>query len=80
MKKLIVIAMLLIASAAWADSKEVLTLKAQLYQEQMARIQAQVQIASAQYNEAKAALEAVSKELKALAEKEKADKKQQEKK
>jgi uncharacterized iron-regulated protein len=76
MKKLIVIAMLLIASAAWADTKEVLTLKAQLYQEQMARIQAQVQIASAQYNEAKAALEAVNKELKALAEKEKAEKKE----
>jgi hypothetical protein len=76
MKKLIVIAMLLIASAAWADSKETLLLKQQLHQEQMARIQAQVQIASAQYNEAKAALEAVNKELKALAEKEKAEKKE----
>jgi hypothetical protein len=75
MKKLIVIAMMLIASVAWADSKEVLTLKAQLYQEQMARIQAQVQIASAQYNEAKAALEAVNKQLKEIADKEKADKK-----
>jgi hypothetical protein len=75
MKKLIVIAMLLIASAAWADTKEVLTLKAQLYQEQMARIQAQVQIASAQYNEAKVALEAVNKQLKEIADKEKADKK-----
>jgi hypothetical protein len=75
MKKLIVIAMLLIASAAWADSKETLTLKAQLYQEQMARIQAQVQIAAAQHNEAKAALEAVNKQLKEIADKEKADKK-----
>jgi hypothetical protein len=71
MKKLIVIAMLLIASVAWADTKEVLTLKAQLYQEQMARIQAQVQIQSAAYNEAKANLEAVQKELKAMADKEK---------
>jgi hypothetical protein len=71
MKKLIVIAMLLIASAAWADTKEVLTLKAQLYQEQMARIQAQVQLQSAAYNEAKANLEAVQKELKAMADKEK---------
>jgi hypothetical protein len=75
MKKLIVIAMLLVASVAWADTKEVLTLKAQLYQEQMARIQAQVQIASAQYNEAKVALEAVNKQLKEIADKEKADKK-----
>jgi hypothetical protein len=71
MKKLIVIAMLLIASVAWADTKEVLTLKAQLYQEQMARIQAQVQLQSAAYNEAKANLEAVQKELKAMADKEK---------
>jgi hypothetical protein len=75
MKKLIVVAMLLIASAAWADSKETLLLKQQLYAEQKEKLELMAKLIPIEHEKVRAALEAVNKELKALAEKEKAEKK-----
>jgi uncharacterized membrane protein (DUF106 family) len=73
MKKLIIIAALVLsASVSFAADKETLLLKQQLYQEKMARIQAQAQVLNSDYGDAQEQLKQVQAALKLMADKEKA--------
>jgi hypothetical protein len=66
MKKIfvaIIVTMFLVPCFAHAEDEATLKMKAELYQERLARIEAQSIIMQQQYIEAKAALESIKKQL-----------------